>query len=448
MPFDLLIRNGKVITPDGVERLDVAVEGGRIVELAPEIAGDARETVDAAGLHLFPGLIDAHVHFNEPGRADWEGLDTGSAALAAGAGSCFFDMPLNAHPPTLDSASFDLKLAAANAKSRTDFALWGGLTPSNLGSMEELADRGVVGFKAFMSNSGIDDFDRVDDDVLFKGMAIAAKLGLPVAVHAESEAMTSLLTADARAAGRTSYRDYVRTRPAAAEVAAIRAAAGMAKSAGCSLHVVHVSSPEGAVEIASRARDQEITCETCPHYLFFTEDDLDAVGARLKCAPPLRDRAAVEELRHYLCTGLVTTVGSDHSPAPASMKTSPDAFAVWGGIAGVQSTLAVLLSVDNRCGLPTLAKLTAGNVAKRFGIEGKGTVTVGSDADLALVDVDAEYELTTDMLLDRHKLSPYAGRRFRGLVQRTIVRGHTVFQDGKAASDFRGRLVVPARKKA
>src|SRR4051812_25124616 len=185
MPVDLLIRSGTVVTSDGSYSLDIAIENGSIVEIAAEIRASTRETIDASGLHVFPGLIDAHVHFNEPGRTDWEGFDTGSAALAAGGGTCFFEMPLNAHPPTLDGKSFDLKLAAARANSRVDFALWGGLTPSNLDNMEELAERGVVGFKAFMSNSGIDDFDRADDDTLRRGMEIAARLGLPVAVHAE-----------------------------------------------------------------------------------------------------------------------------------------------------------------------------------------------------------------------------------------------------------------------
>jgi allantoinase len=166
MPWDLLIRGGDVVTPDLVRRVDVAVENGMIVEVGPELSGAARETIDATGLHVFPGLIDPHVHFNEPGRTEWEGFETGSSALAAGGGTCFFDMPLNSSPPTLDGESFDLKLAAAKANSYTDFALWGGLTPGNLDKMEELAERGVVGFKAFMSNSGIDDFPMADDYAL------------------------------------------------------------------------------------------------------------------------------------------------------------------------------------------------------------------------------------------------------------------------------------------
>src|SRR4051812_30799757 len=194
MSFDVIIRGGNVVTPDGVRAVDVAIAGGEIVEIALAIGGGAKEEIDATGCHVLPGLIDAHVHFNEPGRTDWEGFETGSSALAAGGGTCFFDMPLNSSPPTLDGASFDLKRAAAEANSWTDFALWGGLTPGNLNCMQELAERGVVGFKAFMSNSGIEDFARADDLTLYRGMRKAKQLGLPVAVHAESEEITSALT--------------------------------------------------------------------------------------------------------------------------------------------------------------------------------------------------------------------------------------------------------------
>src|SRR5881227_2129521 len=187
MPPDLIIRHAHLVTPDAVFRADLAVTAGRISEISPTINGAATEEIDATGLHVFPGVIDPHVHFNEPGRTDWEGFATGSSALAAGGGTCFFDMPLNSSPPVLDGASFDLKRAAGEKSSITDFALWGGLTPGNLDRMEELAERGVVGFKAFMCNSGIDDFPCVDDLTLYRGMRKAKKLGLPVAVHAESE---------------------------------------------------------------------------------------------------------------------------------------------------------------------------------------------------------------------------------------------------------------------
>jgi allantoinase len=427
------------------------VEGGTIVELAPELSGDARETIDATGLHVFPGLIDPHVHFNEPGRTEWEGFATGSSALAAGGGTCFFDMPLNSSPPTLDGPSFDLKLAAAEASSRTDFALWGGLTPDNLDMMEELAQRGVVGFKAFMSDSGIDDFARADDLTLYRGMQIAAILGLPVAVHAESEEITSRLTAEIRSRGGKSWADYVASRPIIAEVEAIQRAVTFAEETGCSLHIVHVSTAAG-VQVVRRAAGHnwaDVTCEACAHHLALCNDDLNGRGASAKCAPPLRSRAEVRRLFDAVWHEDVPIVASDHSPAPATMKGGEDAFASWGGVAGVQCTRAVLFSSERQLPLGMVADLTAGNVAHRFRVGRKGRLAPGLDADVSLVDLRAEYTLTREMLLDRHKLSPYVGRTFRGVVKRTIVRGHTVFRDGRiVAGDFRGRLVTPAREGA
>jgi allantoinase len=458
--MDVLIRHGQVVTPYGVKPLDVAIENDTIVELAPSIRGDARETIDASGLHVFPGVIDAHVHFNEPGRTDWEGWATGSAALAAGGGTCCFEMPLNAHPPTLDGKSFDLKRVAAEASSVTDFALWGGLTPDNLDTMDELADRGVIGFKAFMSNSGIDDFARADDETLRRGMKVAARRGLIVAVHAESEAITSRLTADIRSRGGKSWRHYLDTRPIEAETEAIDCALALALENQCRLHIVHISSPAGLATVCSsrsmtvpvmprgteherdaHATNRLVTAETCPHYLLLNAEDLIRQGAAAKCAPPLRSQRDVDTLRADLLAGKIDVIASDHSPAPASMKTGDDAFKIWGGIAGVQSTLPALLTI----GVPPeqAAKLTATNVAERFGVAKKGRVAVGFDADLALVDVGATYTLTREMLLDRHKLSPYVGRQFTGLVKRTICRGNIVFLEGRIVGAHRGRLITP-----
>src|SRR5438309_3442066 len=230
--FDLIIRGAKVVTADGITIGDIGITGETITSIGPALEGATRETFDAAGLHIFPGLIDSHVHFNEPGRAHWEGFETGSRALAAGGGTLFFDMPLNAHPPTIDPASFDQKLAAAQATSLVDFAFWGGLVPGNLDRLEELSQRGVVGFKAFMAASGIEDFPCVDDRTLRHGMKRAAGLGKIVAVHAESEAITSQLTQLSLARGKTSVRDYLDSRPIHAELDAIGRALELAGETG------------------------------------------------------------------------------------------------------------------------------------------------------------------------------------------------------------------------
>ena len=244
------------------------------------------------------------MHLNDPGRADWEGVGPGTRALAAGGATCCVDMPLNAHPPTLDGASFDAKVAAAAGAARVDFALWGGLVPGPLDRLDELAARGVVGLKAFMCPSGIDDFPAVDEDALGAGMARAARLGLPVAVHAENAELTEALAARAVAEGRTGMRDFLASRPVEAELRAIARALALAEETGCALHVVHVSSGRGVRLVAeARARGVDVTCETCPHYLVLDAEDAEALGAVAKCAPPLRGRADREELWAELRAG-------------------------------------------------------------------------------------------------------------------------------------------------
>ena len=335
--FDVLVRGGTVVMPAGVLHVDIGVVEGKITALAQELAGGGREEIEARGRHIFPGVIDAHVHFNEPGRADWEGLHSGSRALAAGGATLFFDMPLNAHPPTTDAASFRLKLAAAESQSLVDFALWGGLVPGNVERLAELADCGVVGFKAFMANSGIEDFACVDDGTLRAGMKRAATLALPVAVHAESETLTRRLAQERISSGRTSIRDYLESRPVAAELDALRRALEVAGETGCALHVVHVSCGAGIRLIAeARRAGLNVSCETCPHYLTLTAEDVEQIGATAKCAPPLRSAREQEELWRELLDGQVDTVGLDHSPAPPEMKRSANFFEVWGGISGGQ----------------------------------------------------------------------------------------------------------------
>jgi allantoinase len=434
--FDILIRHGDVVTPNGVVRADIGVADGKIAALETGLSGGAREVIDADGLHVFPGVIDAHVHFNEPGRTDWEGIQTGSAAVAAGGGTMYFDMPLNAHPPTLDAASFRLKQTAAETKSHVDFAFWGGLTPGNLDKLSELGDCGVIGFKAFMCPSGIDDFEHVDERTLREGMKRAAALGRIVAVHAESESRII------RSEG-SGIRDYLCSRPIEAELEAIRLALELAGETGCALHVVHVSSAAGARLVAeARARGVDATCETCPHYLVLSDEDVERLGAVAKCAPPLRSRAERDNLWRALLAGEIATIGSDHSPAPPGMKAAADFFQVWGGISGAQHLLALLITRGMEPG--ALARVLSGNVAERFGLpESKGRIAVGCDADLALIDLHAEFELKREDLFYRHRQSPYIGRRLRGATRQSLVRGRTVFRNGRIACSPSGRLIRP-----
>lgn len=399
--------------------MDIAVEDGRICALGPELPG-AREEIDARGLTVLPGLIDVHVHFNQPGRTEWEGAATGSRAFAAGGGTLFFDMPLNSSPCTVNVAAFDAKRAALGQSSVTDFGLWGGLVPGNAEELPGLAKRGVVGFKAFLCDSGLPEFPRADQETLYEGMRIAARLGIPVAVHAESPAQL-------RPQSGHTVRDYLASRPVAAEVEAIRVATSMAGEMEAKLHIVHVSSGSGvAAALEARARGVDVSIETCPHYLFFTEEDMERIGAAAKCAPPLRDASEREALWARVLDGSVSIIGSDHSPAPPEMKTGDDFFRIWGGIAGVQATLAVLLEAGHHkrgLTLESIAQLLSTNPAQRFGIRNKGRIEVGMDADLALVRVAEPFVMEAESLLQRHRLSPYIGRRLRGKVERTLVRG-------------------------
>ena len=428
--FDLLVR--------GRER-DIGISDGTFRAIGPNLGGSAREEINATKMSIFPGVIDAHVHFNEPGRTNWEGFETGSHGAAAGGTTTVFEMPLNAHPPTIDGPSFDLKRAAATKSSMVDFGLWGGLVPGNLNQLAMLRDRGVVGLKAFMSNSGIDDFPHVDPATLREGMRIAAELGLIVAVHAESETMTQTLTNEKLAAGKTTVMDFLESRPIEAELDAIKQAVDLAQETRCRLHIVHVSCGRGVALVAeARASGVDVTCETCPHYLLLTDADMKKVGAVAKCAPPLRSANDQRELWNAIVD--LTTIGSDHSPAPPEMKQRDNFFEVWGGISGAQHLLSLLV---DRIPHEQLAKLTSENVARRFHIAKKGGIEIGKDADLAIVDLSESNPVTSDSLHYRHRQSPYIGRKLGGRVIRTILRGQTIYHDGKLAAQPIGQFVRP-----
>jgi allantoinase len=427
MPADLVIRGAQ---------WDLAIEGQFIAAIGPGLPG-GREEIDATAFTILPGLIDAHVHFNEPGRSDWEGAETGSRALAAGGGTSFIDMPLNSTPCTVTAADFDKKRTALEAASLTDFALWGGLIPGNVQHLAELSERGAVGFKAFLANSGLPEFPRADDLTLYEGMREAARLRRPVAVHAESEEITGGLAQRLLAEGRHDIPAFLESRPVIAEVEAIRRAASLARETGCALHIVHISSGQGvAAALEARSLGADISLETCPHYLFFTEDDLLQIGVLAKCAPPLRAAAERDDLLRRALQGEIDIIGSDHSPCPPMMKDRENFFEVWGGIAGVQSTLQVLFDVGFEPA--RIAATTAANPARRFKLPRRGSLEVGNFADLVLIDTQ---ESSAPALLHRHRISPYVGRALRGVVQRTIRRGATIFVDGAIVNHSKGQFI-------
>lgn len=436
--LDYLIRGGEVVLPDGVRIVDVGIKEGVIVAIAPDMMLAARETIDAGGLLVMAGVVDVHVHLNEPGMGYWEGFATGSAALAAGGCTTYYDMPLNGLPPTVTLAALQKKLDAANeAGSRVDYALWGGLVPGNIDELDALADAGVIGFKAFMSDPGDTGegcFKGVDDVALFEGMSRIARRNKVLAVHAESEEVIAALSARIRGRGGKSVRDYLDSRPLAAELDAVRRVLLFAERTECSLHIVHISSPQ-AVDMIWEARMSgvDVTLETCPHYLVFSDDELAELGPLGKCAPPVRGAREREGLWERLAEGKIDLIASDHSPCPPEMKlgANSDYFAIWGGIAGAQSTLQLMIDEGHAkrgIPLPVLSKALSETPAKRFGLfPRKGRIAVGADADLVLVNPDSPNVLTQEKLRYRHKISVYSGREFRSDIGMTMSRGRIVY---------------------
>jgi allantoinase len=439
--FDLVVREGRVVTPHGIIQADIAIDSGRIAEIAPG-APEGKREIDARGLTVLPGLIDVHLHFNDPGRADWEGAATGSRALAAGGGTLFFDMPLNSSPCTVGAREFDLKRTALESASITDFALWGGIIPGNANALADLAERGVIGYKAFLCDSGLPEFPRADDLTLYEAMREAARFGLPVAVHAESEEITKALSRRMLERGRHDIPAFLESRPVIAEVEAIHRAGLLARETGCKLHIVHISSGCGvAAALEARATGADVSIETCPHYLMFTEEDLLRIGAIAKCSPPLRNRAERDALLNSALCGEVDMIASDHSPCPPEMKQSENFFGIWGGIAGVQWTRSAL--IEKGFDMSAIAALTASSGARRFNIGRKGTTEIGKDADLAIVDTNGAQIVHEDALFQRHRITPYMGLKMHGITRYTIRRGEVIFSDGVISTTTRGAFVRP-----
>lgn len=413
---DLAVRGGTVVLPDRVAARDLLVTGGRIEAVVAPGEGSADSELDACGRVVFPGVVDAHVHFNDPGRVEWEGWEHGSRGAAAGGVTTVADMPLNSLPPTTTVAAFEAKRRAAERGSYVDFALWGGLTPD--ADVAGLHARGVVGLKAFLCDSGVPEFPAVD------AARVAATTGL-VAVHAEHGPL--LLD---RAA------TWERSRPPEAELAAVALLAAQRRAGA--VHIVHLS--------AAAALDRlgpGMTAETCPHYLGFTADDVERTGPLLKCAPPIRDAAERERLWDALCAGRITLVASDHSPCSAERKAG-DIWSAWGGIAGVQTLLPFMLSEGRRRGLDLvrLAALLAEAPARLLGLARKGRIAPGLDADLALLDAERRWTLDARALQTRSARSAWVGFGFHGQVALTMVRGRIVYRDGEfPAGPGHGRFV-------
>lgn len=409
--------------PDG-KLCSLACSEGLITEISDSIRGSAETEIDASSLQIVPGWIDSHVHFNEPGREQWEGLRTGSLALSAGGGTAFFDMPLNSSPPVVSKADFERKKTIALKKSLLDFALWGGLTPNSLGEMEAMANSGAIGFKAFMCHSGLDEYPAADAKTLREGMTISAQLDLPVAVHAEIP--------DSSSASGTTMREWLDSRPISYETNAISLALELAAETQCALHVVHVTCPEG-IDLITEAKAQgiNVTVETCPHYLLLSDEDAVAIGPLAKCAPPLRSAQTIAAMWERIHSGHIDTIGSDHSPSSPDLKTGDDLFAMWGGVAGIQHGFPLLLDQS-----AAILPLTSSNVAERFRLGAKGKLAVGYEADFALIEAGAPKPIAGPQLT-QHPHSPYLGKNLRHRVKATYLRGQAI------TTESQGQFLAP-----
>lgn len=444
--LDLIIKNGQVVTAEEEITLDIGIADGKIVALENELGSQATHIIDATDRFIFPGMIDPHVHFNEPGRGHWEGFLTGSQAAVAGGVTTYFEMPLNASPPTTTVDAFFKKKEVAESKSFCDFALWGGLVPDNHDELEPLYERGVIGFKAFMSNSGMDDFQHIDPASLKKGMQIIARLpGMRLALHAEDDALTQTLSEEKIRQGRLTAFDYEAARPIESECNAIKSAIELAGETGCPLHIVHVSCAEG-IEIIQSAKSKglDITCETCPHYLYLTLKDLEQLGAFAKCAPPLRDQASVDSLWQKVLNNEIDVIGSDHSPCPTEMKESDHLFSAWGGISGIQHGFPIMLSLawKEGVGFSRLSTQCHQHAAEIFNLSAKkGGIALGKDADLAIVQFKTAEPISEQSLFYKNKHSPYLNRILECSIEATLLRGQTIYELGKIIGEPGGKFL-------
>lgn len=447
MSYDLVITNGLLVAADGTFIGNLGISAGRIAAISRDRL-EGVEVIDAADRVVLPGAVDLHVHFNEPGRTHWEGWGPGSRAAAAGGVTTVVEMPLNANPPTTTAAALEQKVRAAEAASVVDFALWGGLIADNLDHLAALAASGVIGFKAFLCPSGTPEFTHVEDGILYEGMSRLQELGKFLAVHAESHWITRDRTDQLHSQSRRDRRAWAESRPPIAELEAIQRAVFLAGRAGCRLHIVHTSLPEG-VEIVQQARagGQAVTAETCAHYLALTDDDLVRLGPMAKCAPPLRDRTTQERLWHAVLAGRFDCITSDHSPCPTEDKTRGDGdiWLAWGGITGVQTLVPLMLTEGvHRRGmrLEQFAALLAANPAKIAGLwPQKGAIQVGADADVLIVDMDREWVVERSWLYSRHQHSPFIGWRMRGWISHVLRRGQIVEKEGEVLANSGGEWI-------
>nr|WP_263323313.1 allantoinase AllB [Neobacillus sp. Marseille-Q6967] len=452
---ELWVKNGYVFTDEGFRPGNILIKDGKILSLIEKEGEPLKQQgdhiIDASGCLVVPGFIDAHVHFNDPGRTDWEGFETGTRAAAAGGTTTIFDMPLNSSPSVTSLEKLRNKREHVRSLSYIDYALWGGMTGDSINNSLELEkmSKEVISWKAFMCESGIDDFAYISPEELEQAMKAAKQQDKILALHAEwDEEIQRLTRIFKNSKKRDERKNYLQSRPEAVEVRAVSYALELAAIYGTKIHFVHISTKK-AIELiqSAKASGVDVTVETCPHYLLFDEEDFLKTGGLLKCSPPLRPRKDVEGLWECIVNGWIDTIGSDHSPCLFSMKNTTSIWDAWGGIQGVQFTWLAFLdeAIKRNIPLQQILPLGTSNVADRFEISScKGRIHPGLDADLVLVRLDETTIADNQSFLFRNRYSPYENREFLLKIKKTILRGKIIYDDQSGVTNEKyGKWIQP-----
>jgi allantoinase len=438
--------SSRVVLPGTIGAFALLVEEERIVGVVPrnEIP-DSISVTDLGNLAILPGLVDSHIHINEPGRTEWEGFRTATRAAAAGGYTMLVDMPLNCVPATTSLEALQAKRLASHGQCQVDWAAWGGLVSDNCEQIVPLASAGLPGFKCFLIHPGIEEFTMVTEEHLRAALPQLRKTGLPLLVHAElpgpiDDAAIRLMHADWSA-----YESYLESRPDKAELSAIDLLIQLCEESGCRIHIVHLSTAKALATLRdAKRRGLPITVESCPHYLHLCSEEILKAATLNKCAPPIRNRENREALWQGLREGIIDLVATDHSPCPPAMKRleSGDFRSAWGGIPSVSLALSLMWTEAGRRGfsLIDIARWMAEGPAELAGLEErKGRLAVGLNADMVVFDPEAEWVVTPADLHYRHAISPYLGERLRGRVLMTFLRGECVYKEGSFPAELRGR---------
>jgi len=438
------LHSSRVVLPEGIQEAFVIINEGIIQEVLATVPSiDSMEVIELGDKILMPGVIDPHVHINEPGRTEWEGFDSATKAAVAGGITTLVDMPLNSSPVTTTTKAFDEKIAATKNKLHTNVGFWGGVIPGNENQIEPLIKKGVLGFKAFLTHSGIDDFPNATEADLRKAMPIIAKNNLPLLVHCELTDNEQRSTANV-----SSYINYLNSRPKHWEDDAIAMMIRLCSVFNCRTHIVHLSSADSLEQIATaKQKGLPLTVETGQHYLYFNAEDIKDGQTQFKCAPPIREKENNDKLWQALKNGLIDFVATDHSPATPSLKEieSGNFMKAWGGIASVQFALPVLWTAAKKrnCTFADITRWLCENPAKLIGkAYSKGKISKGFDADMVVVDDKKSFVVNETCCYHKHKVSPYMGETLYGVVEQTYLNGEKIYEDGNFIQLNKGKLIV------